>query len=579
MRRYVRFMNVHRVTNIEDLLGQVAGCIEAGQLSKAEQLCLSAAKAAPFSIPVQHALGVVYAHQRKYADAVRRFDHVLAAESKFAPAFLNRGNVLKIMGYTERALDDFNRALSLRPDYSAALCNRAMLFLENGHLDDAMADYQAVIATQADNVTALIGQGNVLRQLAERRSDGERAFLIERALDSYRSAIRAAPEAAQAHYSLAITLHRLDRLREAIEHYRLALQLQPGLAEAHSDMGVAEFEAGDFERAAESLNKALAIEPGKEKFLWNKSLYLLAMGEFAEGLQLYESRLPNKDARRHSSGWLDHEDIAGKTVDIWAEQGLGDTIQFSRYVPLLQARGARVTLRVRESLVRLLSQLGGDITVTSSAQQEHEADYTIPLLSLPLAFGTRFNSIPAAVPYLYAEARKVQDWQARLGVQGFKIGVAWQGTAATKLSAARSFPLSCLERLGQLPGVRLINLQKESNHLPTQGTALEALGPEFDAGVDAFIDAAAVIQNLDLVITSDTAIAHLAGALGREVWVALKRVPDWRWLLDRHDSPWYPTMTLFRQKVQGGWDLPFEAMEYELKKRIRGIEWAASGKS
>ncbi|HUO03317.1 MAG TPA: tetratricopeptide repeat protein, partial [Rhizomicrobium sp.] len=388
-------------------------------------------------------------------------------------------------------MDSFNRALSLRPDYIAALSNRASLLFEANRLDDAMADYQAVLAAHPDNVTALIGQGNILRQLAQTKADDERAFLVEKALDSYRFAINVAPNSAQAHYSLAMTLHRIDQLHEAIEHYRHAVRLQPRLAEAYSDMGVAQFEAGQLAEAAASLDQALAIEPGKSKFLWNKSLYLLALGEFAQGWRLYESRLSGKGKNTRGFGWLDNEDLRGKAVHVWAEQGLGDTIQFSRYVPLLKARGAMVTLHARASLTRLLSQLGREIIITSSMQEDDKGDYAIPLLSLPLAFGTRLDSIPAGVPYLHAEAEKIRDWKARLGTQGFKIGVAWRGTMATKLSAARSFPLGSLEQLSRLPGVRLISLQIGDDQA-SPGIALERLGGQFDAGDDAFLDAAAV---------------------------------------------------------------------------------------
>lgn len=553
---------------MQQALENIARCIEAGRLAEAERLCLLALKAAPNDIPLRQALGVVWVQQGRFADAVNCFDEILASKSDSASTYLNRANALKTMGRAAEALESINQALSLKPDYPAALSNRAALLIEMGRVENALTDYETILALQPGNIGALIGQGNVLRKMAETKADAERAALIEKAVERYQAAIRRTPESADAHYSLAITLHRLDRLSEAIEHYQHAVRLKPALAEALSDLGVAQFEAGRFREAVENLDLALAREPGRPNFLWNKSLYLLATGNFADGWPLYESRLPDQHRHPRRLGWLDSENLEAKTIHVWAEQGLGDTIQFCRYVPLLRAKGAKVIFHVQKRMVRLLSSLGTEISVVSSSPRSKQADYTIPLLSLPLAFGTNLESVPASVPYLHADTEKRRMWKARLDTHGFKIGVTWQGTMGSKLAAARSFPRACLKRLGQLPGVRLISLQKNAqpSSFALDGIALEGLGPEFDAGDDAFVDAAAVIQNLDLVISADTAIAHLAGALGCRTWVALKQVPDWRWLLDREDSPWYPTMTLFRQPQRGDWESVFLVMERELEK-------------
>ncbi len=570
------------MSDLPQLLDQVAICLETGQLPEAERLCLEATEAAPVEPVARHALGVVYVRQQKLTDALDCFDHVLTLKPDYVPALSNRGNVLKLLGRVRKSLVSFDRAVSLQPTYVPVLCNRASLLFELRQFKDAVSDYEAVLRIQPNHTGAMVGRGNALRQLAQLEALGgnheNSGLLVEKASDAYRQAIRLRPDSAEAHYSLGMALHQLDRLDEAIESYRHAIRLQPELAEAHSDLGVAQIEVGQAEHAIGNLNRAIALDPATPKFEWNKALYLLATGAFEEGWTLYERRLAGLKAASRAFGWLNRENLNGKSVCVWAEQGLGDTIQFCRYARLVEGRGAKVTLRVQHRLARLLSQLSPTIEVVSSAIDESRFDYNIPLLSLPFAFGTLQDPISPEIPYLKPETEKVRYWKARLGNHGYKIGVAWQGTHATKLAAARSFPLQSLAGISKRPGVRLINLQKGGDvqrDRDGSGPRVEVLGPQFDASDDGFLDTAAAMQNLDLVITSDSVIAHLAGALGRPVWVALKKVPDWRWLLSRRGSPWYPTMTLFRQKTRGDWASVFQAMEDELTARMREAEWVS----
>jgi hypothetical protein len=248
--------------------------------------------------------------------------------------------------------------------------------------------------------------------------------------------------------------------------------------------------------------------------------------------------------------------LCGRSILLHSEQGLGDTIQFCRYATLLQQRGAHVVLSVQSQLYRLLRTIGPTIEIVAEGAEGPATDYHCPLLSLPAAFGTTIDSIPASLPYLSAEPQRVMCWRQRLGAEGFKVGICWQGSTG-KVDVGRSFPLATLHPLSTIPGVRLISLQKhlgcEQLHTLPAAMQLEVLGDEFDPGPDAFLDTAAVMQSLDLIVTSDTVIAHLSGALARPTWVALKQVPDWRWLLERTDSPWYPTLRLFRQKHAGDW--------------------------
>ena len=265
------------------------------------------------------------------------------------------------------------------------------------------------------------------------------------------------------------------------------------------------------------------------------------------------------------------ESLSGKTILLYAEQGLGDTIQFCRYVQLVASLGAKVILEVQRPLVPLLRGLAGVESLIAKGDQLPEFDYQCPLMSLPLAFKTDLNSIPVSQRYLEAQAQRVVYWRERLKSNKFKIGISWQGSQTSKIDIGRSFELSRFEKIAQLPNVQLISLQKGygTEQLKTMPVGMEVmdLGGQMDAE-GAFLDSAAVMMNLDLVITSDTALAHLAGALGVKTWVALKYVPDWRWMLDRDDSPWYPSIKLFRQQELDEWTPVFEQIFSELNLKI-----------
>jgi Glycosyltransferase family 9 (heptosyltransferase) len=255
----------------------------------------------------------------------------------------------------------------------------------------------------------------------------------------------------------------------------------------------------------------------------------------------------------------------GRRIAVFDEQGHGDAIQFARYLPLLAGRGADVTSFCRGRLHRLFRGLDCPIRLADGFEGEGPFDYQIALSSLPRAFGTRLETIPAQLSYLRAEDGLVQKWMAWLGPQKFKIGICWRGNPNPKADPSRSIPLAYFARLAAVESVRLISLQKreacaDDETLPD----LILPGGDFDSGPDAFVDTAALMQNLDLIVTCDTSLAHLAGALGRPVWVILKDVPDWRWLLDRQDSPWYPTMRLFRQQERGNWEEVFERVRTAL---------------
>ncbi len=380
---------------------------------------------------------------------------------------------------------------------------------------------------------------------------------------------------AEAYYNRANALRDLNRVDDAIASYDRAIALDPEFADAHNNRSNLLRDLGLPEKALAGYDRAIASNPGFANAHLNKGLTALSLGRFAEGWPLYEWRsrkLANQVEVlvRDKPQWHGREKIGGQTLFVYAEQGFGDTIQFCRFARMAVTLGARIILAVQDPLVRLMKSLGPDIVVTGWAAVPSHIDRHIFLLSMPLAFGTVAETIPADIPYLRAEPKRIQYWKQRIGTEGFKVGIAWQGNVHSPADAGRSFPLTAFAGLAAIPGVRLISLQKnngtEQLHSLPAGMQVEGLGEDFDAGPDGFVDTAAVMESLDLVVGPDSAIVHLAGALGRPVWAGLQFVPDYRWQLERSDSPWYPTMRLFRQHTRGHWQSVFVAMEEALRE-------------
>jgi hypothetical protein len=360
--------------------------------------------------------------------------------------------------------------------------------------------------------------------------------------------------------------------RGALEDYQVALQAFPDDPRLWSNLGIANRWLQNPSEALRSHETALALDPSGVDARWERALTLLSFGQFEAGWRDYvaskkEQGLP----KRPNLGrvWDGRADLRDKSIFVYREQGLGDTIQFCRFIKQLSESGARVFFAPHGPLKWLMTSLGTTIEICDFSDETLRTDYHAPLMSQPAYFQAR--AVHLEVPYLFPSQDNVAKWKARLGAEGFKIGVCWQGSTG-KADFGRSFPLTHFRGLSGLPGVRLINLHKgdgeaQLKDLP-EDMRVETLGSDFDSGPDGFFDAAAVMKSLDLVITSDTAVAHLAGALGAPVWVVLKSGPDWRWMMEREDSPWYPTMRLFRQPVAGDWAGVFAQMEAALRARL-----------
>jgi hypothetical protein len=378
------------------------------------------------------------------------------------------------------------------------------------------------------------------------------------------------PDLAEAHAGLGNALGDRNRLDEALSCQRRALALQPDSAEAHHNLGTSLADLGRLDEAVECYRRAIELRPDFADAHYNLSIALLLDGEFPRGWDEGEWRWRRRDKtqeklRSFAQPLWSGEQQAPRTILVWCEQGLGDSIHFVRYVPELVKRGWRVILEAPTGLRRLFATVEG-VTLVERGDPLPHFDTHCPLLSLPRAFGTTLATIPAAVPYLGAGAEGVATWRDRLGDDGSRprVGLAWAGNPAFIRDAARSPRLDVMMPLLEVPGIRFFGLQMGDGRRDLSGRAMPPgftdLGPE----ITDFADTAAILANLDLIVTSDTAVAHLAGALGRPVWVALKAVPDWRWLRERDDSPWYPSMRLFRQPRPGDWRPVVEALGREL---------------
>ena len=476
-------------------------------------------------------------------------------------ALLDQAVALHGQGRLDEAARLYEQILAVNPNLMDARHMLGVARAQQGRHNEAYDLIAPVVAANPNDALALANFGNVLGAL-ERQ---------EEAVGHYDRSLALNPAYASAWFFRANMLQLLLRYDQALQSYDRFLALVPNSAEGWNNRGTTLQSLGRMDEALESVRRAESLDPMLAQAHLNHGFCHLLMQDFANGLPLLEwrKRMPQPmEARVYSQPlWDGAQDINGKTLFAYIEQGLGDTIQYYRYVALALARGARVILSVPDKLIALLRSASPQVELIGWGQAPPDFDFHIPLASIPLAVGMRAQTIPASDHYLSAEPERVARWKAKLGDHGFRIGIAWQGNQLIIGSEGKVFAVAALEGISRLPGVRLIGLQKNAgseqlNQLPP-GMAVERY--DFDTGPDAFLDTAAIMKNCALVITSDTAPAHLAGALGVPAWVALKYVPDWRWFLGRADSPWYPSLRLFRQAAPNDWPSVFAAMQDELR--------------
>lgn len=519
------------------------GLHQMGRVEDAIPLISRALRAAPCPVYAV-SLGGILNEQKRFTEAERLLADAAAADPTAAEAHFHHGTALSGLGRVGAASHAYHRALALAPDLALALVNLGTMWERQGR--PAAAE------------------------------------------PCYRRAVHVMPSSAVAHYNLATVLHAQDRLEEAEAAYRTAARLNPDHAPTRYNLGLLCHDLGRLGAAERAYRSAIRLQPTHADSHWNLSLVLLSQGRFAEGWEEYEWRWLTRDfqhghTRTPFPPWRG-EVLDGRSILVHAEQGAGDAIQFLRYIPLLVRTGARIFLSLPRSLERLAATLPDGVQRLFEGDVVPPVDFHCPLLSLPRLFGTRIGSIPAGVPYLDTDPALAAAWGLRLGPRRapLRVGVVWAGNPTYRKDRTRSPGLAAFAPLFAVEGVEFVILQQGHGREDLRaGTPLPpllvdpgTLAPDFP--VTDFMDTAAIMAGVDLVISSCTAPAHLAGALGRPVWVALQAVPDWRWGLAGEATPWYPTMRLFRQTARGDWNGVFTRMAGDLDDLARAAASHAS---
>ena len=490
------------------------------------------------------------------------YREALRLRPDYVEALVNLASALHKVERLEEAESCCRRALELRPEMAEAHSNLAGVLAAQQKYEEAEGHCRRALELKP-------GLAEAHANLSLIRLDQKRP---EEALEPARRACELKPDLVEAVSNLGDAYAKLGRLEEALPLYRKALELKPFSAELHNKLGFGYQRMGERAAAQACFEEALRRKPELPEAHLNRSMAWLLEGDFERGWAEYEWRWKNKDFARwrfRRPRW-DGGPLEGRTIVLHAEQGLGDTLQFVRYAPRVKARGGRVVVECQPRLAPLVETVAGIDQVVPAGLPLPEHDVQAPMLSLPYLFGTRLETIPADIPYLKVDPARVELWRQRLsGERRLKVGLAWAGNPRHESDSSRSLRLAQLAVLARVEGVAWFSLQRGAGReqLQQAPAGLEVVDlehPDYDV-----LDSAAAIVNLDLVITIDSMVAHLAGALGRPVWVLLSVAPDWRWLLDREDSPWYPTARLFRQERLGDWDPVLARVAEELENARR----------
>ena len=539
---------------------------------------------------------VLLSNLGRHEEALASYGAALALEPRNAGTLFNQANVLKDLDRFEEAVASYDRALALRPDLAPALCNRGIALHALKRPDEALASLDAALARAPDIAEAHLNRGTVLDDLKrheEAIASYDNALAVrpdyaaalsnrgvalhalgrnDEALASLDRALTIRPDYAEALSHRGAALGALQRHDEALASYNRAIALKPDLADAYGNRGATLYNLQRLDAALADFDRALALRPDLPEVHWNQATARLITGDYARGFAEYEWRWQREtmasSKRDFPQPLWRGEDVDGKTVLLHSEQGFGDSIQFCRYAPALTARGAHVILDVEAPLQRLMTTLDGGIEVIARGSPLPAFDTYCPLLSLPLAFGTRLDTVPSVTPYLRAQAQDIGRWNERLGDRRRpRIGLAWSGNPDHLHDADRSIAFEMLLPLTDLDA-SFVSVQKDVR--PADARILAAHPDVMQARehLKDFADTAALMATLDLVITVDTSVAHLAGALGKPMWLLLPYVPDWRWLLERETSPWYPTARLFRQDASRRYEAVVARVRDTLQRAI-----------
>jgi len=502
---------------------------QAGRLQQARRLYELILQSNPDHPIILHSLGVINHQTGDNDSAVELISKAISKNSQVPQFYNNLAVALKSLGRFEEAIDTCEKALQLKPDYADACYNMANALASLGRCADALEKYRKALSFKSDD-----------------------PFI---------------------YYNIGVAMQKLDQHAEAVENFRRTIRLNHNAAEVYSAMAASQQVLGQYTEAIDSFRRALRLKPDSHKIHADLGMVLLKTGDFIEGWNHYCWRLcdnPWLQQYNHKPCW-DGSNFQGKRLIIRCEQGLGDNIQFIRYLPMVKARGGTVIFEVYNQLRDLLKSFAGIDQlqqVRPDSKPSTEFDYYSALLDLPRIFGTTPQTIPADVPYIYADPIKVEYWRDRLNSSDFKVGIVWAGNPSHTNDHHRSCKLEEFRSLAEIPSVRLYSLQKGAAAEQIKDLTGEITITNLADELGDLSDTAAVIENLDLIISVDTAALHLAGAMGRPTWAVFCATGDWRWLAGRDDSPWYPTIRIFQQEKLGDWKPVFQVVADELKTAV-----------
>ncbi|WP_158258631.1 tetratricopeptide repeat protein [Rhodopila globiformis] len=535
-----------------------------GRLDDAAACYRRAAGLGPGDPGLHAALGEAWLRLGRLDEAAACFER----ESVPAALWARLGNLRMAGGETDAAIACYQRALGIDPGCIDAHNNLGNALVASRQWDAAIASFRQALALRPDFAEAANNLGNAFKESGD----------LDAAIGCYRQAVGLTPAYAEAHYNLANALRAHGQPGEAVIGFVKAIALRPDFIDAYVNLGGLLADEKLLDRALACYDRAIALAPQLTEAHFNRALALLAKGDLAAGWREYEWRwrMPAMIAAspHFTQPRWQGEAAAGRTLLIHAEQGFGDTLQFCRYAPLAAARGLRVILSVPQPLVRLLRTLPGVEQVVAEDDQPPAFDFQCPMLSLPLAFGTTLATIPGDVPYLHADAALAARWQQRLAAAtgpGLRVGLVWAGSsrndpALAAVDGRRSIAPERLRALAGLDGIQLVSLQKDGPAAPADLRLADCM-----AEVTDFADTAALVAGLDLVVSVDTAVAHLAAAMGKPVWLLDRFDSCWRWLTGRRDSPWYPSLRLYRQRHPGDWGGVIGAVRHDLLLRSNDL--------
>jgi len=519
-----------------------------GRLREAEKLYARVLKAEPGNFDALHLLGSLKAQSGQMGEALRLITAALKVNPRASDALVNLANVLHSLKRDGEALDCLDKALAINPGDMQALTNRGNALLALGRPQEAVANFEQVLAREPRHVDALLNRGSALAALGRTTA----------ALADFDAALALAPGQPGILYNRGNALSDLGRYPEALAAFDLALAASPSHAAAWNNRGRALQALNRPHEAIASFDKAIALQKDFADAHFNRALSLLTVGELGQGFAEYEWRWKRTGmgARPNYSRplWFGEYPLGARTILLHAEQGLGDTIQFARYAPLLARAGATVLMDVQPELKTLLARLEGVASCHARGETLPAYDVHCPMGSLPLAFKTEAGTIPAKIPYLCADDARTAKWRPAINaLPGKRIALAWAGHARHANDRNRSIEFKLLEPLLTQDGISFVSIQRELRH---DDAALLARYPRLihiGADLADMADTAAVLALADLLIAVDTSVVHLAGAMGRPVWVMLPFAADWRWTPSGASSPWYPQARLFRQPAPGDW--------------------------